>query len=196
MLKLWPALILVALMMEGCASPAAPTSMVATPALPADRVQASPLARGIEVGAVTGGEPTSPLWVSKVGNGEFGEALRRSLAGAGLLAAAPGDARYELRANLLTLSQPMFGTDFTVKSTVKYTLTERTTARVVYDEMISADYTAAFGDHLIGVERLRLANEGSIRRNIERAIGDMVNRVMPSAAPRTPRVMPRARTGS
>ncbi|HEY7609734.1 MAG TPA: hypothetical protein VIF14_10930 [Alphaproteobacteria bacterium] len=159
--------------------------MVAAPAVPAERVRASPLARAITVESVTGGEPTSPLWVSKVGNAEFDQALRRSLESAGLIAASPADAKYDLRANLVTLSQPMVGLDLTVKSSVKYTLVERATKRTVYDDFISVDHTATFGDHPFAYERLRLANEGSIRKNIETFIRDVVVRVQ-TPLPRRP----------
>ena len=190
-------LVLVAGALAGCATPASPTAMTAAPPMPPATVAASPLARAVMVDSVTGGEPTSPLWVSKVGNGEFADALRQSLGSAGLLAAEPGAAKYDLRANLITLSQPMVGLDMTVKSSVKYTVLDRATKRPVYDEIVSADHTATFGDHPIGAERLRLANEGAIRKNIEAFLRDVVTRVQapppvrpgrparPAAAPRT-----------
>ena len=165
-----------ALALGACASGATPGAMIAPPPVPPAQAAASPLAKAVAVEAVTGGEPTSPMWMSKVGNPEFAEALRGSLAAPGRAAAEPGAAKYDLRANLITLAQPMFGLDLTVKSSVKYTLVERSTKRTVYDDIVSADHTATFSDHPIAIERLRLSNEGSIRKNIEAFIRDAVAR--------------------
>lgn len=187
-------LLIAAAIVEGCASPATVPAMVAAPSMPAERFQASPLARAIAVEGVTGGEPTSPLWVSKVGNAEFDQALRRSLESAALMASTPAAAKYDLRANLVTLSQPMVGFDLTVKASVKYTLVERATRQPVYDDFVSADHTATFSDHPLAAERLRLANEGAIRKNIEAFIRDVVARVQAPPPRRPGRAAPR--TGS
>ncbi|MEM7445697.1 MAG: hypothetical protein AAF414_20415 [Pseudomonadota bacterium] len=55
----------------------------------------------------------------------------------------------------------------TVTSTVEYVIEDQLTGQTIFEEVITAPYTAAFGDSLLGVERLRLANEGSIRANIQ-----------------------------
>ena len=154
-------------------------------------VTAGPLVQAVAVESISGGESTSPLWVSKVGNAEFGAALNQSLQNANLRAPAAETAKYDLRANLITLSQPMIGLDMTVKSAVKYTLVERATKRTVYDDIVSADHTATFGDSALGVERLRMANEGSIRKNIETFLRDVVAKVRAPAPTAPPR-----RTGS
>ena len=107
----------------------------------------------------------NPLWISEVGNAEFREALLASLQNAGLASVDTG--RFELTAILLDLGQPLMGFNLTVTSTVDYQLDDRLTGISVFEEVVTASYTAAFGDSLLAVERLRLANEGSIRANIE-----------------------------
>jgi hypothetical protein len=54
-----------------------------------------------------------------------------------------------------------------VTASVHYRVVDAATGAVGFERPISASYTAAFGDHLIGVERLRLATEGAVKRNIE-----------------------------
>jgi hypothetical protein len=134
----------------------------------------SPYRQAIAVDRVTGGQDTNPLWVSKVGNADFRGALRNSLQANGLRAVRPQRARYRLSAKLVTLDQPLVGLSFTVKSSVKYTLRDTRTGRAAYDDIVSAAYTATFGDSVLGVERLRLANEGAIRANIKAFLEDLI----------------------
>ncbi|MCY1451888.1 hypothetical protein D9M71_687780 [compost metagenome] len=75
-------------------------------------------------------------------------------------------APYALRANLLRVDQPVFGLNFEVTSEVEYTLTESSTDKVILREIIRTPFTAGMGDSVIGIKRLRLANEGSARVNI------------------------------
>jgi len=104
------------------------------------------------------------MWKSNVGNPEFQSALQNSLGAAGMLASSSG--RYRLDAILNELDQPLFGLDMSVSSTVHYTLTDTTNSKQAFDQSITASYTATMSDAFVGVERLRLANEGSIKKNI------------------------------
>jgi hypothetical protein len=126
------------------------------------------VARGVILGPVAGGERTNPLWTSQVDNAPFAAALEESLRTAGLLAERDG-ARYELKAILVKLDQPLLGLNMTVKSEIRYVLTDRAGA-VVLDEVIAASHTATMGEAFAGVKRLRLANEGSARKNIAELI--------------------------
>jgi hypothetical protein len=58
----------------------------------------------------------------------------------------------------------MIGFDLTVHSQVQYKLVDTAGGKAVFDRDIDADFTAGVGDVFIAVERLRLANEGSIKR--------------------------------
>lgn len=149
--------------LAACAAPADPQRMVALPE-PGAASFPAPLAGGMCVGTVSGGEPTNPLWVSQVGNPEFRAALEGSLAVHGLLA-APAACRYQLDANLLGLSQPTIGLDLEVTSHVNYAAFMPGQPPFLATT-VSAPFTAGFSDHAIAVVRLKLANEGSIRRNI------------------------------
>lgn len=152
-----------ALLLAGCAQPARVDQMAATPTtgLPPSSV----LQHAIGVSSVTGGTSTNPLWMSKVDNAQFQSALQSSLGTAGMLANGP--ARYRLDAKLTSLRQPLMGFDMTVFSAVHYTLTDGASAKPAFDEDVTADFTATVSDAFVGVERLRLANEGSIKKNIQ-----------------------------
>ena len=149
--------------LAGCAQGARVEQMSAMPttALPATSV----LQHAVTLRDVSGGNATNPLWKSNVGDPEFRSALQSSLGAAGLL--GPDNGRYQLNAKLEALHQPMMGFDLTVSSQVHYRLLDTTTSQTVFDHEVNADFTASVGDAFIAVERLRLANEGSIKKNIQ-----------------------------
>lgn len=161
---------LMAVFLAGCAQAARVEQMSAAPTtmLAAN----SPLQHAVTIAGVSGGTETNPLWMSKVGNAEFQSALQSSLGAAGLL--ANGDGRYRLNAKLEALHQPMIGFDLTVHSQVHYSLLDVADSKTVFDREINADFTATVGDAFIAVERLRLANEGSIKKNIQMFMDQLI----------------------
>lgn len=164
-------ILIAALTLTGCATAARSDAMVASTVVAPVAANASKKLLGnIAIGDVTGGSSTNPMWVSKVGGAEFEKALEASLKGAGFLSANRQAGDYKLVADLREVNQPMIGLDMTVTSSVEYQLVERATGKNIYRETISAPYTAKMSDSFLGSERLRLANEGSIRSNIERLI--------------------------
>jgi hypothetical protein len=150
--------------LSGCASSANPAAMAVTAPAPAAKPFPQPLQHAMCVRNVTGGEETNPLWVSKVDDKGFRQALSASLDGAGLSAPTP-NCVFPIDANLLGLSQPGMGFDMEVTSHVNYKVYDASGQPIVL-ATIDAPYTAKFSDAFAGVERLRLANEGSIRTSI------------------------------
>lgn len=122
------------------------------------------LENNIGVFSVDGGEKTNPLWTSEISNEAFKEAVKLSLSNQGLLSE---NGEYQLKVKLLQVDQPLFGLDLEVTTNVNYVLTDTKTNKVVLNEVIVAPYTATMGDAFVAIKRLRLANEGSGRSNIE-----------------------------
>ena len=169
------ALVVVTSPLAGCATAARSPAMTArTSAVSGIPVPAA-LQRNIAVGAVSGGHDTNALWMSKVGNEEFERALRDSLAAAGMLAAGPGPGQYVLLADLQRLKQPVFGFNMRVTAVVNYQLRERSSGMPVFQTEVTTPYTAEMSEAFLGVERLKLANEGAIRENIEHLILELVD---------------------
>src|ERR1700743_2358253 len=103
--------------LNGCATSADPNAMtVAAPAASDAKPFPQPLQHAMCVRAVTGGEATNPMWVSKVDNDGFKTALTSSLDSAGLSAQEPAHCAFPVDVNLLGLSQPSIGFDMTVTS--------------------------------------------------------------------------------
>lgn len=174
-------------LLAACASPAEPANMAVT--VPQAGFPA-PLLGAMCVRSVTGGEDTNPLWVSKVSDKDFREALTRSFQSAGLLAAPP-DCRFPVDANLLGLAQPAFGIDLQVTSHVNYKVFAPSGQPLLL-ETVTVSYTAGFSDSAIAIIRLRLANEGSIRASITRFLERLRATNPPQAATAPPPGIPQA----
>lgn len=180
-----------ALSLAACASASKPGAMVAELTDATIIREDSTLRNAFTVGTVTGGKDTSPLWKSNVSSEDFAEALRQSLLAHAML--SPSDSKYVVDAELVEVKQPFAGLNMTVTSTVNYKVTDAATSTVVLEESVVNEYTAKMGDAFVGVERLRLANEGSMKGNIAQFIAKLIATtdaapvpVIDSAAGQTP----------
>ncbi|PZO03843.1 MAG: hypothetical protein DCF28_06660 [Alphaproteobacteria bacterium] len=154
-----------------CATPANPVMMTlpATQGLTAD--PGTPGYRSVTTVNVAGGQETNPLWVSQVSDANFKAALEASLEAANYLG-AEGQPTI-VNATLMALKQPLAGLDLSVTSQVRYTVTTR--GEIVFDELVSATGTATVGDAFVATERLRIANEKSVKENIKQFLTRLRN---------------------
>ena len=156
------------ILLSGCATPANVEQMIHTAE---ESKKASPIStyyKSVIVTNVSGGSETNPLFSSQVSTEDFKSALHGSLRNANYLADKTG--RYALTADLISLEQPFMGINMTVRAAVDYKLKDQTSGRILFDETIETPFTATMSDAFVGVERLRLANEGAIKRNILKLI--------------------------
>lgn len=156
------------ILLAGCAQPAQRTAMVPGSIAP---TPSSAKYHG-SVGNVTGfgGEETNPMWTSEISKEDFQAALQTSLRQAGIYSAS---GRYSLRADILSVEQPLAGIDLKVVMTVRYNIID-TNSRILFDRTIKSEYTAEFSEAFVAIERLQKANEGAARANIHlllRALG-------------------------
>lgn len=170
----------IALQLGACASPADPKAMIVAAPQASAKPYPQELQHAMCVRNVTGGEKTNPMWTSKVDNDGFKTALSGSLDAAGLTAAS--GCQYPVDANLLGLSQPIMGFDMTVTSHVNYKVYDPSGAPVLL-ETIDAPFTATMSDAFVGVERLKLANEGSIRASIQKFLDKLHDAKTSAPAP-------------
>jgi len=161
--------IMTAAWLTGCASPAQPQAMIPT--------QFSVAHRNPEKVSITvaGGRETSATGPSQISNSDFREALKQAIINSGLFAEVvdTNTGRYRLDAFIGMLSQPMLGASMTVSMEVSYNLIDLKENKSIWQQSISSHYTAAWDAAFAGVTRLRLANEGAARDNIDRAITEM-----------------------
>jgi hypothetical protein len=175
--RLAPTLLLLAAL-AGCGTPSQPLPMAITAA---DGLQLrgwvpDAFKRQVGLAAVEGGEETGRWWGSKVSAAALGQALADSLHTIGMGPVAPEPApRFELRAKLLELQQPLVAADVTVNVAVAYTLVETASGRVVFQRRISNTDKAGFTEALLSQpERTRLANERALRTNISMLLHELV----------------------
>ncbi len=158
------ATLIAVLLLGACASGATPGAMTVPVSEQTLLSPSSRLRQAVQLGEIGGGRETNPLWMSQVSSSDFAAALRQSLATHAMLAI--NNQTFRVEATLLGLDQPMMGFDAEVRSRVRYRVTNIATGAVAFDREILAAYTAAFSSAFLGVERLRLANEGSVKENI------------------------------
>lgn len=148
--------------LQGCASGATSVGMTSTKSYMTSN---NPFAKQISVDAVDGGSWTNPVWISKVGNKDMEEAVKASLRNNGLL--ANGNGAYILKPIIKDVDQPFVGASFTVNADVQYVLKEAASGKVVLSKTLKSSYKATMSDSFFGVKRMRIANEGAIRNNID-----------------------------
>lgn len=155
-------------LLTACASTdAQPGAMAPTATAPAAG-PSDPGYQAVTVGAVTGGRGEVSFWTGPdVSSTEFKTALQTGLQSQGLFTAETP--KYEVQA-AVRLDKPMMGFTLTTSSTVNYTVRSVGDGRVVLQESITAPGSATTGDAFIGSERLRIANERSLKENIGRFV--------------------------
>lgn len=159
----------VSLIFGGCASASKPSAMTANFSAPITQNTGSVAVN------VSGGSETSSMGASKIANADFSQAVQDSITQSGLFAKiAPRSAsEYNLDVQIVRLDQPMFGASFTVTLECTWRLARQNDGGVIWEKAITTPFTASMGDSLSGVTRLRLANEGAARANIQQALTEM-----------------------
>jgi hypothetical protein len=160
--------IAVAALLGGCATAAKSDAMVAEPVAIAHTSSSD-----VSV-VVSGGKATTTMGASQVSDDGFAQALSDSITKSGLFkAVTPNGGRYKLAAFIGKVDQPMLGLSMTVKMEVSYTLTDTKSGKTVWSKNVASEHTAKMGDAFAGVTRLRLANEGAAKANIQEAITEI-----------------------
>lgn len=139
----------------------------------------SALRSNTSVKSVSGGKKTNPMWISNVAGPDFERALESSLNAAGLLAKDRQASLYQVKADLVKMDQPFLGLDMTVTAYVRYELVERETGKAIYSKEVQTPFTATMGDAFLGVERLKVANEGAVKANIKQFITEILSLDLP-----------------
>lgn len=171
---------LLALGLAGCGTPSRPLPMIVAPldALQLRGWVPEVLRAQVAVQPVRGGAETGMWWGSLVSAGVLQHALEESLHAVGMSPPAPQPpSRFQLEAHLVLLEQPMVPpVGVTVGVAVRYTLTDTTVGRVIYERRIYNQDEASFSDAMLSPsERLRIANERAVRANIVLLLRDLVS---------------------
>lgn len=169
-------LALASLMLTLAACASRPEAMTASaPAEARSLVHSSPLFQSTSVGKVSIAKEKGASWEFTTVD-LYRQALEQSLEAAGLLAKGK-PATYVVDVQLIDTDQPIVGIDMSVTSTIDYNVHPALSDSPVFKERIVAPFTTKFSEAFVGAERARLANEGSIRANIEKFLGAVLRAV-------------------
>lgn len=157
----------------GCAAPASKEGMTV------DRTETSifsnnSLRGAIRIRNIIGGKETKILSPSQVDSNNFKAALEKSLSSMGYLS-IDENAKRMIDAEIIEVDQPLLGLNFDVKSTVNYTMLSLSGSDAI---QIAATGSATFGDSFDAVDRLKIANERSIKNNIKQFIIYLSNKTL------------------
>lgn len=177
-----------AFLLSACGTPTQPPTMAlsAADALQLRTWVPEGLKGNVELAPVTGGEATGRWWGAKVSSAALAQALEESLRGVGMLPLALTPApKYQLRAALQSLEQPLVPVEVSVTAAVQYSLVDSASGVVLYQRTVRTVGNAGLGDALISPpERLRLASEAAVRANINAAVRDLLSLRLPESATR------------
>ncbi|HXE98131.1 MAG TPA: hypothetical protein VN642_17130 [Dongiaceae bacterium] len=160
--------LILAMYLSGCAFPATKEGMVVT-----DYIAPKQTGEKIYVKESTGGSVTLPFWMSTIPNDNFTEAVKESLLNSKAFSAQSinwGD-DWGLEIEILDVEHPYFGFDLTVTTNIKYSLYLR--GEKVQEITIREPGTATINDTLIGIQRMRIANEYSAKANVKKFIAEL-----------------------
>ena len=161
-------LAMAAALFGGCASPARPEAISTTLVMPVHK------STGEVSVTVSGGS------ASEISNEAFAQALRDSIERSGIFAKVlPSGARYELKALIGSVDHPAAGVSFTVKMQVSYTLADTQASKALWTQTIPSEHTAGFSDAVVANTRLRRAEEGAAKANIEQALTQIATLNLP-----------------
>lgn len=150
--------------LTGCASPATHEAMTAS-------VQVVQKQNKSVAVTVTGGKETNSAGKSQIADSEFRLAIIDSIQKSQVFSkVADSGTDYALTVTIVSMNQPSFGLDFTVKMEAAWTLKRVDTGAVAWQEVIKSEHTATTSDAFAGVARLRMADEGAARNNISQGL--------------------------
>lgn len=160
---------MIVLIVTGCAVATNPVAMVPEGYV-AEKIQ--PYSVKIHV---SGGEETSSLGRSNISDPALKEAIETAISKTRAFKQLikMGDADFELSASIVTVNQPIMGGSFTVKTDLAWVLTKQQGNKVVWRKLIRSEHTISVGEAFAGAVRLRLATEGAVRNNIEKALKEI-----------------------
>jgi hypothetical protein len=163
------ALLVAAGILGGCATPATHEGMI-----PTEYDAPTRHSQTVSV-TVGGGQETSSMGKSQISDEALTkalvEAITKSQVFSKVIEGKGGN--YDLNVSIISMEQPTFGLDFTVKMEAGWTLKNASTGAVVWQKAIKSQHTATTSDAFAAVTRLRLANEGAARNNIKQGLAEI-----------------------
>ncbi len=158
-----------ACLLSGCATPAVSEAMIPETA---SIEKTHPYSVNVEV---TGGRATEPTGTPQIANDAFDEAITETLIKAKTFAKVHDNksGNYELSVIIFNVQQPSSGATASVTMETGWTLTNRLTGEVVWQQALRSTYTASSDSDITFVGRLKKATEGAAKDNIKQGVTEI-----------------------
>ncbi len=158
-----------ACLLSGCATPAVSEAMIPETA---SIEKTHPYSVNVEV---TGGRATEPTGTPQIANDAFDEAITETLIKAKTFAKVNDNkaGNYELSVIIFNVQQPSSGATASVTMETGWTLTNRLTGEVVWQQALRSTYTASSDSDITFVGRLKKATEGAAKDNIKQGVTEI-----------------------
>jgi len=156
-------------LLGGCATPAVSEAMIPETA---SVEKTHPYSVNVEV---TGGRATEPTGTPQIANDAFDEAITETLIKAKTFAKVQDSktGNYELRVIIFNVQQPSSGGSASVTMETGWTLTNRLTGKIVWQQALRSTYTASSDSDITFIGRLRKATEGAAKDNIKQGVTEI-----------------------
>lgn len=153
----------------GCATPAVSEAMIPETA---SIEKTHPYSVNVEV---TGGRATEPTGTPQIANDAFDEAITETLEKTEAFARIHDDktGNYELSVIIFNVQHPPSGESATVTIETGWTLTNRLTGKIVWQQALRSTYTASSDSDITLVGRLKKATEGAAKDNIKQGVTEI-----------------------
>ncbi len=157
------------LVLGGCATPAATEAMIPETA---SVEKTHPYSINVEV---TGGRATEPTGTPQIANEAFDDAITETLEKTEAFARIHDEktGNYELSVIIFNVQHPPAGERATVTVETGWTLTNRLTGEIVWQQALRSTYTASSGSDITSVGRLRKAAEGAAKDTIKQGVTEI-----------------------
>lgn len=165
--------------LAGCASPTKPAAMKVDQLNLTNRFDKTVAVQ------TNGGQPTDPMWTSKVSDADLAQAITESLRANGLFSAVVSlnESDYVLNATIVNIDQPLVGFTMSVGVEIVWSLTPKGQTKPVWEHSVSTRAQKTTGDAFVGVTRLRMATEAATQENIRKALTLLSQQQLPTASP-------------
>lgn len=163
------ALLTTHVLLGGCATPAVSEAMIPETAA---IEKTHPYSVNVEV---TGGRATEPTGMPQIANEAFETAITQTLENIRAFERIheKKTGNYELSVIIFNVQHPPSGGSATVTIETGWTLTNRLTGEIVWQQALRSTYTASSDSDITLIGRLRKATEGAAKDNIKQGVTEI-----------------------
>ena len=77
--------------------------------------------------------------------------------------------------SVLSIKNPMFGLDLTAEARVRWQIFNADSKEEIFNAIFSSSHTSTVSDNIVAAQRLKMANQEALRKNIEMALKAISN---------------------